>query len=858
MALSDDNLTRLRALVADGTFTARFAVEREIGAGGMGRVYAGVEREGGMPIAIKVLDPGLHGDPVRFATEAAMLEQLDHPTIVRYVAHGLTGDGRAYLAMQWLDGESLSDRLKRAPLTIAEAVAIGQRVADALAYLHTHQIVHRDIKPSNVLLVDRDPAKAIVIDLGIAKRLSVIGPTKTGEVIGTPGYMAPEQVRGDSDIDERVDMFALGCLLYETVGGVAPFGGPIVMEVLARLLLSEPRSLDTVRPDVPPRLATLVAVLLAKRADDRTIDAVQASRELSTIARCLAHNDTATLARSPWNRPHSANLGEAPTLAATPTVRDRPRRQPRSRLPVVLGIAGALALVGIGASGWAARRPERARPVAVEPGDAAVPVVPIKLPATVEVTSTPGPRVAGTIVDALASDQLGVRIADATWCAARQQVVLLTTEGKQLIVRGLVRATGRVESIATLALPDPGSSVAVVCLASGRLLVGARQHGFVIDGGVVSGPIEFPTGPADAVAAGGTAHWLFAATEPNQPGTLLEWSGDGPPKLVRETCISPRKLSPDGKRVACLPTGQGAVAVDDGKVRLRGPSATSVQWSEDGKALYATSSTGTYQWIVKRGGAVTFVTQGFAGTVVGSWLFVPTSRSLARHWIGSGPPRSLLPLEVGVSTASVVATIPEHAEVVIALGSNTLGLRIVKVERGPPIEAPIGLRNHHLATITGLVFDPAGTSLLSLANDQSVLVRALAKPERSALPPLQAFVSGGVAWRSDGTIVATGGMGLYVWNRARELAKVTVQGGGSTGAVVATDHLIAWTTEGVQELRIDGTRGGGSADPADQHPVAAARSDAPLPAGQAAPAPCGCTTWPPASRSPRSTPRIGC
>ena len=552
MALTDDNLTRLRALVADGTFTARFSVEREIGAGGMGRVYAGVEREGGQPIAIKVLDPGLHGDPVRFATEAAMLEQLDHPTIVRYVAHGLTSDGRAYLAMQWLDGEALSERLKREPLAIADAVTIGQRVADALAYLHTHRIVHRDIKPSNVFLVDRDPAKAVVIDLGIAKRLSVIGPTRTGEVIGTPGYMAPEQVRGESDIDERVDMFALGCLLYEMIGGVQPFGGPIVMEVLARLLLSEPRALDTVRPEVPARLATLVAVLLAKRADDRTIDAVQASRELATIARCLAHGDTETLSRSPWNRPYTSSLGEAPTLAAAATVRGHVRREPHSRAPVVLGTAGVLAIAGVVAIVWAVRRPVHApAQVAVAPLDAALPAGPIVLPATVDVVSTPGPRVAGTVVDALASDQLGVRVADATWCAARGQVVLLTMEGKQAIVRGLVRATGRVEPIATLALPDRGSNGVVVCLASGRLLVGARHHGFAIDGTTVTGPIELPTGAADAVSLGATARWVAAASEPANPARCSR----GAATARRSSCARPA-----WRRAGCPPMASASRA----------------------------------------------------------------------------------------------------------------------------------------------------------------------------------------------------------------------------------------------------------------------------------------------------------
>ena len=801
MGLSQDNLTRLRALVGDSTFTARFDVEREIGHGGMGRVYAGTEREGGKQIAIKVLDPGLHGDPVRFATEAAMLEQLDHPMIVRYVAHGLTSDGRAYLAMQWLEGETLGDRLKREPVSIGDAIVIGQRVADALAYLHEHQIVHRDIKPSNVYLVAGDPKAAIVIDLGIAKRLSVIGPTKTGEVIGTPGYMAPEQVRGESDIDERVDLFALGCMLYETVTGTRPFGGDQVVEVLARLLLSEPQPLDVVRPDVPGRLATLVAVLLAKRADDRTIDAEQASRELATIARGIAANDTATLARSPWNRPHSLD-----DSAHAATVRAPSKR---SRLPLVLGIAGVVVAGGVVAIVMAMRRDPAPKVAAVAPGDADVVRAPIVLPDDIDLARKPGPLVKGTIVDKPVADQLGVSFVDAAWCPARKRVVLATLDGKQTRLAGFDRETNAIESIATLAHSEKGGATSIACLPSGRILVVTGGLGYSIDGATVAKPTPFPPTTNDAAAIGATARWLVSA-DPATRGSLLEWNGDGPPRQVREVCESPRRLAPDGNKVACIRNNR--VVVDDGKAQLEGPSGSDATWSADSATLYVTASPGIYRWHVARRGARSYIAQSGPSRVVevGSWAAtVAFPNHMARHWVGRGT-RELLPLEIGASY-NFVTTIPEHGEVVIALGSMPIELRAVAIERGPPLLMPVGLRTQHYSQITTIAFDPAGTAILTRsAGDRATIVRSLADGKRRPLEvasnssgPTGNFVS----WRADGTIALVGAPGLGYWDRAGKLQRVNLNPSGFSGAIAGMDELVVWNAEGIQELALDGKRG---------------------------------------------------
>jgi hypothetical protein len=786
-------MARLRALVADGTFTARFAVEREIGHGGMGRVYEGVQLDSGKRIAIKVLDPGLAGDPVRFQAEATILEQLDHPAIVRYVAHGLTGDGRAYLAMAWLEGETLAERLRRAPLSTAECVAVAQRVAEALAYLHERDIVHRDIKPSNVFLVGNDPKAAIVIDLGIAKRLSVIGPTRTGEVIGTPGYMAPEQVRGESGIDERVDMFALGCLLYESLSGAAPFAGQAVMEVLARLLLAEPKPIDEVLPEIPPRLATLVAVLLAKNANDRTVDAEQAARELTTIAGCLERNDTQTLARSPWNRPHS--LGEAATVLATP------RRRVRGW--VLLAIA-AVAIVGAVTIVAIVRREPARLEIIVTP-DAAVVHAPVTLPEEIDVVRKPAPLAKGIVVDAPVSPELGTAIVDAAWCTSR--LIFVTLEPGHVRVSSFDRVTNAVTLVAKLPVPDKGSGTALACLASGRVLVVARDRGFVIDGTTVSAPIEFPSDVVDAVAIGKTARWLAGGIA-KKPGALIEWGGDGPPRQLRESCESPRRLAPDGNRVACLVAGR--IVVDDGKTRISGPSASDVTWSADSAALYLNASPGLYRWRVGKKLERSFVAQGGFGKVfeVGPWLaLVAASNHLARQWVGRGAPRVLNPVDIG-AMFSLVAAIPEHDEVVIALGSMPIALRAVPIEQRTTLLPPT--RSAHYTSIGSIAFDATGTAIATRGNDRTLIVRSIADRKREGVlvpPPTAGPLGNQLTWRSDGKLALVGVTALHLWDDQRRMQKVTLEEPGSTAAVMGSDELVAWTGDGIQELELDGTRG---------------------------------------------------
>ncbi len=230
----------------------------------MARIYRATDLQGMAPVALKVLSVTSAADQERFRREAAMLAQVRHSGVVAYVDHGTTPAGVAYLAMAWVQGRTLADVLRTRGLSVAESVRLGRRLADALAAVHEQGIIHRDVTPKNILLPDDDVDRAVLIDFGIARAGRVLGPTRAGTLIGTVGYMSPEQARGETELDGRTDLFALGCVLFETLSGENPFPGPHAAAVRAKILLSEPAPLRHLNPEVPEALALLVAELLAK------------------------------------------------------------------------------------------------------------------------------------------------------------------------------------------------------------------------------------------------------------------------------------------------------------------------------------------------------------------------------------------------------------------------------------------------------------------------------------------------------------------------------------------------------------------------------------------------------------------
>jgi len=290
----------------------RFEVERLAGQGGMGTVFRALDRTTKGVVALKIVE-GANAN-ARFAREAQVLAVLDHPSIVRYVAHGPLPQGRMYLAMEWLEGAPLDERLDRGTLSLDEALAIGRTLAGALGAAHAVGVVHRDMKPSNVLLRGGEATRAVLVDFGIAHASkATVAMTKTGAVIGTPAYMAPEQARGDKGVDARADVFSLGCVLFECLCGRPAFVGEHVVAVLAKILLEPAPRLSSLRPDLPRALDDLVARMLAKEPADRPADG-------DAVARALEALDTTSTSRGEAGislAPRSAALGSTERRFAT-------------------------------------------------------------------------------------------------------------------------------------------------------------------------------------------------------------------------------------------------------------------------------------------------------------------------------------------------------------------------------------------------------------------------------------------------------------------------------------------------------------------------------------------------------------
>ncbi len=255
----------------------RFELTELAARGGMGAVWRGYDRETGAPVAVKLVV----GNGARFAREAAVLARLEHPGIVRYVAHGEAG-GERFLAMEWLDGEDLAARLERGPLSVSETFALGARVAEALAVAHAASVVHRDIKPSNIFLAGGAIERVKLVDFGIARE-GAGAQTATGAVFGTPAYMAPEQARGAPDVDARADVFSLGCVLYECLCGQPAFAGEHPLAILARVLLDDPRPAGELTR-VPPALDALLARMLAKDAAARPANGAEVGAAITAAA----------------------------------------------------------------------------------------------------------------------------------------------------------------------------------------------------------------------------------------------------------------------------------------------------------------------------------------------------------------------------------------------------------------------------------------------------------------------------------------------------------------------------------------------------------------------------------------------
>jgi len=264
-------LDRLAAALAD-----RYAIEQELGQGGMATVYLAHDIKHDRKVAVKVLRPELAAviGADRFLAEIKTTANLQHPHILPLFDSGVA-DSFLFYAMPYVEGESLRDRLSREKqLPITDAVRIASEVASALDYAHRHGVIHRDIKPENILL---HYGSALVADFGIALAASKAGTrmTETGMSLGTPQYMSPEQAMGEREITARSDVYALGCVTYEMLSGEPPFSGPTAQAIVAKIMTAEPVDLLTLRKTIPPAVADAVQTSLQKLPADRFATAAE-------------------------------------------------------------------------------------------------------------------------------------------------------------------------------------------------------------------------------------------------------------------------------------------------------------------------------------------------------------------------------------------------------------------------------------------------------------------------------------------------------------------------------------------------------------------------------------------------------
>jgi|266.fasta.fasta_contig_123_35327_length_1901_multi_5_in_1_out_0_1 predicted Ser/Thr protein kinase len=263
-----------------GQLVGHYKVVRKIGDGGMGSVFEAVHETIGRRVAVKVLKSQFSKDKnvvTRFFNEARAVNIVSHPGVVGSFDYGEMPDGTAYIVMEYLEGESLSSRIKRTAGPFGfDALRIGRQIGAALAAAHTKGIIHRDLKPDNVIIVPDSEApggeRAKVLDFGIAKITDdqqTKGLTQMGEVMGTPRYMSPEQCKGSGQVDAKTDVYALGIIMFIMLTGKPPFDAEGTGALMAMHIYHEPPKLREIEPKVPPKVEELVLQMLLKKADER-------------------------------------------------------------------------------------------------------------------------------------------------------------------------------------------------------------------------------------------------------------------------------------------------------------------------------------------------------------------------------------------------------------------------------------------------------------------------------------------------------------------------------------------------------------------------------------------------------------
>jgi serine/threonine protein kinase len=321
----------------------RYRLDRQIGSGGMGDVFAATDTVLERKVAIKIVDAvdarRAGETSTIFLREARNASAIAHPAVVRILDFGLHADLLPYIAMELLEGETLAELIRRRPiLPRAWALDVAARVLEGLAAAHATSVVHRDIKPENIFLArGTHGISPKLLDFGISKTLDREGratvTTLHGHVVGTPAYMSPEQARGLRHIDKRTDVYSMGVVLYEMLCGEVPFACENPGDLLMLIMAAEPDPPEQRVPDIPPALSNVVMRALAKEPDERFSDAAE------MLAALLAAEPGLGASRGPLHGPSGFHPTSGASRAeARPSPLPAP---PRRSLRYLIGAAVA-------------------------------------------------------------------------------------------------------------------------------------------------------------------------------------------------------------------------------------------------------------------------------------------------------------------------------------------------------------------------------------------------------------------------------------------------------------------------------------------------------------------------------------